>query len=157
MSDYELFNGLNARSYAFCVHFRKLCHTCWIHNEPQTDPGLLLTNKWSTKSDTIDTYYKEPSIEDSSSIFNNDGFYYADSDDKEVKPQNEEANIENANYTLKTGIIITSIQKSIYMNRKPITAVITMVNENCDNEPYPLIVHPRELVYRTTSIKAKGK
>ena len=76
MSGYELLNGLNVRSYAFHIHFRKLCYTRWMCNELQTDPGLLLTNKRSMKGDNINTYYEEPNFENSSSISDNDGFYY---------------------------------------------------------------------------------
>ena len=89
MSGYELFDGLNARSHEFRGHFRKLCYTCWMCYKPDTDPGLLLTNQRSTKSDNNDTYHNEPSYEDSSSISDNDDFYYEDSDDNGVKQRKE--------------------------------------------------------------------
>ena len=125
--------------------------------KPQSDPGLLLTNQRSTKSDNIDTYYKEPSFEDSSSSSDNDDFYYEDSDDKGVKQRKEETKTENADYTLKADTIITFIPHSISINPGPVTAIITVVKETCDIDPYPLEVEPRELVSRTTSIKAEGK
>ena len=128
-----------------------------MRNKPQTDPGLLLMNKRSTKSDIIDTYYEEPSFEDSSSISDNDDIYYEDSDDEGVKQRKEETKTENADYTLKAGTIITFIPHSIFIYPNPVTAIITVVKENCDIDPYPLIVEPRELVSRTTSIKAEGK
>ena len=73
-SGYDLSHELNARCYTFCVHSRKLCYSCWICSNTQTDPGLLLTNKRSTKNDTVNSCYKEQNVDYSSTSFNDDGF-----------------------------------------------------------------------------------
>ena len=75
-----------------------------------------------------------------------------------MKQKKKETKLENTDYTLKAGTIITCIPHSIYISPNPVTAIIiTVVKENCDNDPYPLIMHPRELVHRTTTIKAMDK
>ena len=110
---YDLFHELNARCYTFCVHFRKLCFSCWICSNTQTDPGLLLTNKRSTKSDTVDSCYKEQNDDDSSTSSNGEDFCYPDCEDIEEQQKKEKTEIENAKYTLKNGTIITFIPQGI--------------------------------------------
>ena len=136
-----MFQELNARCYTFCVHSRKLCYTCWICSDTQTDPGLLLTNKRSTKSDTVDSCYEEQNDDDSSTSSTDNFFCHPDSEDEEEQQQKEEAEIVNTKYTLKTGTIITFIPQCIWVNQRPIRRVITVVKEDCDTTQFPLIMH----------------
>ena len=118
---------------------------------------MLLTNQRSTKSDNNDTYYKEPSFEDSPSISDNDNIYYEDSDDKEVKQRKEVTEKENADYTLKTGTIINFRPNTIFMNPAPVRVRIILIKDTCEIDTYPLEVEPFQLVSRTTLVKAEDK
>ena len=128
-----------------------------MYYKPDTDPGLLLTNQQSTKSDNNDTYYEDPSIEDSSSISDNDDTYFEDSDDKEVKERKKVTEKENADYTLKVGTIITFRPESVFGNPAPVRVRIIKIKGTCDTDTFPLVVEPFQLVSRTTLIQAEGK
>ena len=91
---------------------------CWIQDDKQSNLGLLLTNKRSTKPVTNDSCKEEPVNDRDDDDYTDDcyDFCHSDSDYEEEQQQKAAAALENANYILTAGTIITFRPQSIFMN-----------------------------------------
>ena len=66
--------------------------------------------------------------------------------------------MENANYTLTAGTIITFRPRGVLEGQGPITRVITKIKQDCDTAEFPLVIdNGRVQVYRDVYIKVEGK
>ena len=133
---------------------------CWIPDDKQSNPGLLLTNKRFMKPITNDSCKEEPVTDHNNNDYTDDyyDFCHWDSDDEEEEQQKAAATLENSCYILTAGTIITFRPQSIFMNEGPITCKIDTIKEDCDSAKFPLVVQGgRQLVDNDMYMRVEGK
>ena len=152
-----LFNNLNARCYLFCAHFRKLCFMCRIPNDNQSNLGLLLPKKQSTKIVSNDSCIEEP-VTNSDDDDHLDRFYHFDSEDEDDQKQKAARELENSHYILKAGTLITFIPQTIFGNECSITCQIDTIKDDCNTAQYPLVVQGGRLtIDKDVFMRVEGK
>ena len=157
-----MFNDLTARCYLFRAHLRKLCDTCRIIDDNQSNRELLVPKKQSTKivtndSSTNDSIIEE-SITDSNDDDDHDCFYISDSDDEDDQKVRAARKLENSQFVLKAGTVISFRPETVMGYENNIMCRIDAVKHDCNTAQYPLVVQGgRLLIDNNVYMRVEGK